>query len=353
MPPRATLPARAILARFHNSEEAPIWASYIHRQLHGVATPPAGEDGRGCSFPRASPFAFGTAASQVPKTPDLLRDSSGSSGSCGHPQALSDLSLSSIPLSSQESADFGCNAATIQGRVWELAREPMGSRNVQRILDAVDPDMYDELALELKGHVLEAMLDPHANYVLHKCITRSAPNALQVITEDFLNQTREGIIQAARHRYGCRIIERLVEVADADAVAQLCETLLHDAVPLSEHAYGNYTMQHLLMHGPVAHRSQLLSILIDHAAELGANFHGSAVIREALIQGSREEATALARALVRSPGLLAQMTRTKHGHSAVKYVLEALDASEQETARKQFCAEAAKPRAVRRKHKSH
>jgi len=302
----------------------------------------------------ASPFSLTPATSQVPMTPHLLRHSSSSgSGTGSHVAISSNASFCSVAApTSQDSTECIVNAVTMKGHVWESAREPLGSRNVQRVLEGVEPEVYDELALELQGHVLEAMLCPHANYVLHKCITQMAPKALQAITQEFLGQSSEALIQAARHRYGCRIIERLMEVAEPDVVAQLCDVLLHDVVSLCEHAYGNYTIQHLLMHGPVEHRSQVLKILTDNAAEMGANFHGSAVIREALIQGTEEEATKLARALVRSPGLLAQMTRTKHGHKAVKHVLDALDPSEQEAARREFCTEASKPHAIRRKHRS-
>mmetsp|Transcript_28718 Transcript_28718/g.89595 ORF Transcript_28718/g.89595 Transcript_28718/m.89595 type:complete len:97 (+) Transcript_28718:775-1065(+) len=64
--------------------------------------------------------------------------------------------------------------------------------------------------------------------------------------------------------------------------------------------------------------------------------HGHAVLSKAMANGDVEEQLRLARAMLRDGGLLLRMARGRHGHLAVKAVLEVLEGEEQERARKQL-----------------
>ena len=60
---------------------------------------------------------------------------------------------------------------------------------------------------ELRGHVLQMMESPHANFVLQKVIEVLPANATCFVTEELATRAAE----AARHRFGCRILCRLIE----------------------------------------------------------------------------------------------------------------------------------------------
>jgi len=335
MPRVIGVPARAILSRFQNADEKPDWAWYINRQLEvdQKAAPTYSEMSRqGGMSPCATPTTMD------PCTPHFLR--------------LKSISPIMEESSSFPTSSFGsvseirsqCSAASqsaATGKIWDLARDQQGSRHVQQLLDdAANDSEFEALALELQDHVGEAAMCPHANHVLRKCISPRAPRAFAMILHEFMSQDPEDIVQLARHRYGCRIIEKMFEVSEASQIDELCNILLEHAKDICMHAFGNYTMQHFLTHGPVRHRRELIQILADEIAEIGANFHAPAVITVALKQGTEEQAAILANALLKVPGLMAQMTRTKHGHAAVKLAMESLNEAEQEIARREFCAAA-------------
>lgn len=201
---------------------------------------------------------------------------------------------------------------------------------MQGVLEEVSSADLENLVQEMAGHVIEAAKCPHANFVLQKCICLRAPKASRLIARELISEGLDATVQAAKHRYGCRIVERLLEFCDAAEANKLADLLLNDARNLCVHPYGNYTVQHILIHGSESQRHRLVHFLKDEVAAMGINFHASAVIGEALRHASRQDARELARALLEEPGLLSQMARTKHGHLATRLAVQAIDPSQTE-----------------------
>merc|ERR1719229_1061315 len=96
----------------------------------------------------------------------------------------------------------------VQGCVWNLAREPEGCWRVQEALQVASPQTRVALAYELKGRTVDAMKDPYANFVMQKIIGLVPVLHLQFIVDE-LNPA--SIRQVARHKFGCRILQRVVD----------------------------------------------------------------------------------------------------------------------------------------------
>jgi hypothetical protein len=223
-----------------------------------------------------------------------------------------------------------CHIGDVQGRVWTLSQEKVGSRTVQGVLDQCCDAEFEELALEFSGHVLEAASSPHANFVLLKCIDNRCPAASQAFALELIRGGSDATLQVAKHRYGCRIVEQLIECCDSVEADSLVDLVIGDAKEtktLCMHSYGNYTIQHILTHGSEKHRHRLLKLLQEDAVVMVGNFHASAVIGAALRRASRQDALALAQTIFQVPNLLAQMAKTKHGHAASKVVLELVESA--------------------------
>jgi len=238
----------------------------------------------------------------------------------------------------------------VLGRVWDLAREPEGCREVQLALEAAQSDQARAaIAAELEGHVWEAVRCPHANHVIQKCVVAMRPVDLQFILDELMagSGPPSGASQAARHRYGCRVVERLMEHCPPDQVRPLMQSLIADGVALSRHPYGNYVMQHLLEHGPADQRRSLIRLLAQYPQATGSDCYARAVISKALSHGLREDQVMLTYALIREPGLLASMARTRHGHVAAKFALQRLDGRGRAEARGQLLGELTAIRASR------
>lgn len=214
------------------------------------------------------------------------------------------------------------------GRVWKLARDPEGCRALQEAFEDCDSDdTRAALAWELRTHVWEALKSPNANHVIQKCISTIRPLDLQFIVDELMQAGSGAVCKAARHRYGCRVLQRLLEHCLPEQKNRLAEQLLTEAVTLSTHLFGNYVMQHLLEHGSDAHISSLTQVLTANASVVCRDPHGSAVLEKCFAHASPTAQAALANALVMDPEQLAVMGCSRHGNRAAK---EALVAAEQQ-----------------------
>ena len=191
------------------------------------------------------------------------------------------------------------DAAELRGRVWALAQTPDGTWVVQSALDTLSGDSSRlQLVHELKSHTWEALRCPHANHVLQKCVTSVRAGAVQFIVDELLAPGPGAIVLAARHQYGCRIVQRILEHLSAPQVAVVVQELVANCAQLSRHPYGSYAIRSLLEHCPGdAPRAVSLAIGADLETTTRSRY-GNAVVADALMFGAEEDQLALAHALV-------------------------------------------------------
>jgi len=211
----------------------------------------------------------------------------------------------------------------VQGQVWKLARDPVGCRAVQRAIEEASSDAHREaISQELHGHVWEGLQCPHANHVLQKCVVALRPEASQFIVDELC--ARGTASQAACHKYGCRIVQRLVEFLPWSQTDRLVECLLQEVGAVARHAYGNYVVQNLLEHGTPEHRDHILKTILSNVRAYAADPYGTAVVASVLQHCNVQEKKALAEAIVAEDGLLLSLACTRLGHGCVPKVLEHL-----------------------------
>jgi len=217
----------------------------------------------------------------------------------------------------------GSSSGSVAGKVWSLSLHPRGCREVQQALEEASDDKRCALARELQGHIREASRCPHANYVVQKCITIMAPNMLQFIIDEIVETG--SLLVIARHKYGCRIIQRLIEHCPGEQMRSLVEILFEEFLDISRHAYGNFVVQNLLQHLAQDQRSRLVELVEKHVLELASHQHGCAVLGAALEHGDLADKCRLAEMVLEDSDQVSFMAGTKHGRSIITNLLHALD----------------------------
>lgn len=224
----------------------------------------------------------------------------------------------------------------LSGHVWKFSKDAKGCRRIQQAFeDASTDEERMALTTELVGHVWDAIKCAHANHVLQKCIATIRPQAAQFVIEELTQRGPVGAPQAARHRYGCRIIQRVLEHCASEQVQAMVEDLLADAVSLSAHAFGNYVMAHIVEHCDADTVLRLTSILEEHFPKMAADGYAGGVLGAALAKATNTGRQSLAHALCKDPQHLTIMACSRWGHAAVKQALLLADPPIRRTA----CAE--------------
>jgi hypothetical protein len=209
----------------------------------------------------------------------------------------------------------------VLGQVWSLSRDAKGCREVQDALEiAQSNEECVAIADELRGHVWDAVCCPNANYVLQKCIVKIRSQNSQFIIDDLLQGGRVG--HAARHKYGCRVMQRILEHCRADQVKPIVDELLADAMMLSKHPYASYVMQQIFEQGADEHQNRLMEVLVANAVTLGADCFACAVMHKGFLYGALDGCLKVASALLQDKGLIARMARNRQGIQIVKLLLD-------------------------------
>ena len=126
----------------------------------------------------------------------------------------------------------------LRGQVLGHSMDAHGCRLVQRALALADDAGRVEIAQELRGHICEVLESPHGNYVLQRIIELMRPSVVSfVLGELTACMTPQ---ELAKHRYGCRILERIIEHFPPRLLATSVDALLADAWDLCRHVYGKF-----------------------------------------------------------------------------------------------------------------
>lgn len=255
----------------------------------------------------------------------------------GCTQSLIFLATEDTCMRSAQKQEPSVEALSVIGNVRLSSRSEAGSRRVQHALESgTCNEDRDSIAGELRGHVWEAARCPHANHVIQKCIMTMRPQAFEFIIDEIRSK---GACKVAKHQYGCRIMQRLLEHGRVDQIERLVEDLFVDVISLCKHIYGHFVMQHVLEHGSENHRQRLIMVLEQHAEVLGPDKHGSALFVTALCYGCANDQATLSSAILKQDGLITAMAATRHGHAAIKLVLDLVTGADLHNAKCQLAAD--------------
>lgn len=208
------------------------------------------------------------------------------------------------------------------GRVWELSQDAIGCREVQHALQVCDDGERLMIAAELSGRVSDAIRSPHGNHVVQRVVMLLRQQDFQFVVDELLARP---LVPVAQHKFGCRVIQRLLEHGAEDQTDKLLGCLSGDILGLSKHPYGNYVVQHMFQHASERRRSEVMYGIRQHVGPLATDPYGCVVVWKVLTNGNRSERCALVEALSelheKEPEVIASMACMRHGHAIVEHLL--------------------------------
>jgi len=207
------------------------------------------------------------------------------------------------------------------GNVEDLAFDASACRVVQKALEFGDEEDVVALGLELKGRVREAIRSPHANHVIQKLVEFLPASSLGFLVEEIMGAGPE----VARHRYGCRVLCRLVQRHSDTAVAhmdELIEELLPEGAELARHTFGHYVIEMGLQTGSAHQRHQICAALSMDLMRNAKNRSATYVVEKALATCDDEDRQTMIQDLLGSPESLLSLVENQFGCHIAKALLK-------------------------------
>lgn len=140
--------------------------------------------------------------------------------------------------------------------VLHLCTKPCGSKIMQRAVEVADRENSEKLTNQFIGHVKQVALDSNGTFVLEKCIQVLPLSSVEFILNEM---AVEGVaVQAARNKFGCRVLMRLIEHFDFQGIEKIEDILIQEDKDnasanqqrLIDDPYANYVFQSLIEHHP-------------------------------------------------------------------------------------------------------
>lgn len=176
--------------------------------------------------------------------------------------------------------------------------------------------------MELRGHVRRAIESPHGNYVLSCCIEQLPASCVAWIVEELVGAG----VPVARHRYGCRVICRLMEhhpvfSPTGGAGQTLVDEIVGATVQLARNEFGRHTVVKLLEQGTDCRRSQVVAALLADLLAQARHRNASYVVEAALEHSPDEDRMAMVHELTRGE-VLVQLAQCQSGCHVIRSLLE-------------------------------
>merc|ERR1711904_97896 len=162
----------------------------------------------------------------------------------------------------------------------------------------------------------------NGNHVLQKAVTYMPPYTVEFIVEE-LSFFSGGWVAVAKHRFGCRLVQRLLEHCELRLVAPIAEAVVQNIDDLSRHPqFGNNVVQHVLQYVP-EYRGNVVHALIQAGVPRLAMDQTASVVIECAWEYS-EHQTDLAEAVLSRCNAMESMARNRWGRFTVWWMLKNL-----------------------------
>jgi len=213
------------------------------------------------------------------------------------------------------------NDAVERMRNWTLllAFHAQGCRAVQLAIK-LNAKRAATLVEELHDNVRNAMQSKNANYVLQQIIEILPTTHHAFIVSELMGSA----IMAAKHRFGCRIMCKLVmHSGKKPATMELIDELEPHFQILCEHEFGHHVMESVLEFGHTNHILSLKTVLFENLSKFTKNRAGSYVLNKAL-EHCLDDNQDLASALMAMEEGLVSVAHDSNGVHVVRTLVSAL-----------------------------
>ncbi|XP_019091027.1 PREDICTED: putative pumilio homolog 20 [Camelina sativa] len=197
-----------------------------------------------------------------------------------------------------------------------IARNKNGSRRIQKLFgksDDVDTFFVDAI-LRCFFHIIT---DRYASYVARRAMIVFDKEKKEAMYERILHYA----LHIARDRHGCLALNDIItDAEDLYYRNKLFDVVAHNALSLSNDAYGNYVVQHVLKLNDLRCKNNIVVKLRGHCVDLSFQRRGNYIVQ--LLLETEESMVAVVEELMKCKGdRLVKLAGNEYGNFVVEKAL--------------------------------
>lgn len=132
-----------------------------------------------------------------------------------------------------------------------LSLHMYGCRVIQKIFDTGHGNMIIDY---VRANCRSMLEDQNGNHVLQKAVEALSDSSF------ILNEYIKDTVKLCRHKYGCRVIQRLFEHSKDEDLVPIISTFALNISAIIDDQYGNYVLQHIIETKPT-HRQVIIKAI--------------------------------------------------------------------------------------------
>lgn len=195
-----------------------------------------------------------------------------------------------------------------------------GCRLVQMVVDMSATQEREQLLEGLLQEVMELCTSPHANHVIAKLVEIMPAGSLLGIVAALHGKATT----VARHQFGSRILERLVEHGSEIEIGSFLEELFVDVEALARHPFGNYVVARILEHATPDRKHTCVQMLLPYVLQHATHKTACNIVQRMLENSDLASRALIADAFLAGTGdtSLEAIASTRYGSFVIQHLVD-------------------------------
>lgn len=202
-------------------------------------------------------------------------------------------------------------------RILDASQEVDGSRFLQMRLakGTADTSEIDKIYDAVLSSTVMLSSDLHASSVMLKLFERVTQEQAKAMAI----KLKGDIFNLSTHRYGCRIVQKVIEVLPESLQVELTSELVGRVIECVEDMHGNHVMQMCVKQMLPSRVNFILDALLKSVHRMSQHMYGCRVLQRLLERCTTQQLEPL---LDRIMSNVAKLAKDKHGNYVVQCILE-------------------------------
>lgn len=200
--------------------------------------------------------------------------------------------------------------------ILDYCKDHSGSRIVQRKFEEGSEEDKDKIVDILLPNIYTLSKDVFGNYVIQKIFEQSSCSPRKSL---IMQKFRGKIYELSLHMYGCRVIQKALEVIDLDDAKLIFNEVKHAIPKFIEDQNGNHVIQKLIERLPREENNEILKVFPTRVFQFAVHQYGCRVLQKIFDYCPPADYKHLIDELM---GKVLELVQDQYGNYVIQHIIE-------------------------------